>query len=40
LEVYELGPGDSISFRADAAHAYENPGASEGRYHDLIIYAR
>jgi transcriptional regulator with XRE-family HTH domain len=39
-EVYALGPGDSISFRADEAHAYENPGTSEGRYHDLIIYAR
>jgi len=39
-EVYELGPGDSISFRADEAHAYENPGASEGRYHDLIIYGK
>jgi transcriptional regulator with XRE-family HTH domain len=40
IEVYELAPGDSISFRADEAHAYENPGTSEGRYHDLIIYAR
>jgi XRE family transcriptional regulator, regulator of sulfur utilization len=39
-EVYELAPGDSISFRADVEHAYENPGTSEGRYHDLIIYAR
>jgi XRE family transcriptional regulator, regulator of sulfur utilization len=39
-EIYELSPGDSISFRADEAHAYENPGTSEGRYHDLIIYAR
>jgi transcriptional regulator with XRE-family HTH domain len=39
-EVHELGPGDSISFRADEAHAYENPGASEGRYHDLIIYGK
>jgi XRE family transcriptional regulator, regulator of sulfur utilization len=39
-EVYELGPGDSISFRADEAHAYENPGTSEGRYHNLIIYGK
>jgi len=39
-EVYELAPGDSISFRADVEHAYENPGTSEGRYHNLIIYAR
>ncbi len=39
-EVYELAAGDSISFRADEPHAYENPGTSEGRYHDLIIYGR
>ena len=39
-EAYELGPGDSISFRADEVHAYENPGTAEARYHDLIIYAR
>ena len=39
-EVSELGAGDSISFRADEPHAYENPGTSEGRYHNLIIYAR
>jgi transcriptional regulator with XRE-family HTH domain len=39
-EVYELSPGDSVSFRADEPHAYENPGASEGRYHNLILYAR
>jgi transcriptional regulator with XRE-family HTH domain len=39
-EVYELGPGDSVSFAADKAHAYENPGASEARYHDMIIYDR
>jgi hypothetical protein len=25
-EVYELAPGDSIAFRADEVHAYENPG--------------
>ena len=39
-EVYELGPGDSVSFSADKAHAYENPGAVEARYHDMIIYDR
>jgi transcriptional regulator with XRE-family HTH domain len=39
-EVYELASGDSVSFRADEPHAYENPGTSEGRYHNLIIYAR
>jgi XRE family transcriptional regulator, regulator of sulfur utilization len=39
-EVHELGPGDSVSFRADEPHAYENPGTSEARYHNLIIYAR
>jgi XRE family transcriptional regulator, regulator of sulfur utilization len=39
-KVYELAAGDSIAFRADEAHAYENPGTSEARYHDLIIYGR
>jgi transcriptional regulator with XRE-family HTH domain len=39
-ETYELGAGDSISFLADLAHAYENPGASEARYHNVIIYER
>jgi transcriptional regulator with XRE-family HTH domain len=39
-EVYELASGDSVSFRADEPHAYENPGTSEARYHNLIIYAR
>lgn len=39
-EVHDLGPGDSIAFPADVPHAYENPGASEARYHNLIIYER
>jgi transcriptional regulator with XRE-family HTH domain len=39
-EVYELGAGDSISFPADVPHAYENPGGSEARYHNLIMYER
>jgi XRE family transcriptional regulator, regulator of sulfur utilization len=39
-EVYDLGPGDSVSFSADKAHAYENPGAVEARYHDVIVYDR
>ncbi len=39
-EVHELVAGDSIAFPADVAHAYENPGSSEARYHNLIIYER
>jgi len=39
-EVYDLGQGDSVSFNADKAHAYENPGAVEARYHDVILYDR
>jgi transcriptional regulator with XRE-family HTH domain len=39
-ESYDLAAGDSVSFTADKAHAYENPGASESRYHDLILYER
>jgi transcriptional regulator with XRE-family HTH domain len=37
-QIYDLGPGDSIAFAADRAHTYENPGASEGRYHNVIVY--
>jgi XRE family transcriptional regulator, regulator of sulfur utilization len=39
-EGYDLGPGDSVSFAADKPHAYENPGSSESRYHDIILYDR
>ncbi|HEX4406581.1 MAG TPA: XRE family transcriptional regulator [Polyangia bacterium] len=39
-EIYELGSGDSVSFSADKPHAYENPGATEARYQDLILYDR
>jgi transcriptional regulator with XRE-family HTH domain len=36
----ELSAGDSIVFNADVKHVYENPGASEARYHDVIVYKR
>jgi transcriptional regulator with XRE-family HTH domain len=39
-EVFELGPGDSIAFAADRTHSYENPAASDARYHNVIIYER
>jgi transcriptional regulator with XRE-family HTH domain len=39
-DSHDLGAGDSIAFPADRPHAYENPGQSEGRYHNVIIYAR
>jgi transcriptional regulator with XRE-family HTH domain len=39
-EGHDLAAGDSIAFPADRPHAYENPGQSEGRYHNVIIYAR
>ena len=39
-EVYDLGAGDSISFAADRPHGYENPGSSEARCHDVILYPR
>jgi transcriptional regulator with XRE-family HTH domain len=38
-EVFDLGAGDAIAFAADRAHAYENPGASEARYHNVIVYS-
>jgi transcriptional regulator with XRE-family HTH domain len=39
-EVHELAAGDSIAFAADRAHAYENPTASDARYHNVIVYDR
>jgi uncharacterized cupin superfamily protein len=36
--VHHLELGDSISFQADLPHVYENSGAVEGRYHDIIVY--
>jgi transcriptional regulator with XRE-family HTH domain len=36
----ELGAGDSVVFDANLPHIYENPGNSEARYHDVIIYKR
>lgn len=38
--VYDLAAGDSIAFAADRAHSYENTGASEARYHNVITYER
>lgn len=35
-----LGPGDSVAFDANKPHVYENPGNSEARYHDVIVYGR
>src|SRR6478752_4100448 len=39
-QSYELAAGDSVLFSADQAHAHENPGSAEARYHDVIIYPR
>lgn len=39
-EVHELAPGDSLFFRADVAHAYENRSAHDARCLDLIAYGR
>jgi len=38
--VDELAAGDSVVFDANLPHVYENPGTSEARYHDIIIYQR
>ena len=38
--AFDIGAGDSVLFAADQPHAYENPGSSEARYHNLILYAR
>jgi transcriptional regulator with XRE-family HTH domain len=39
-KTYELEAGDSVAFRADQEHAYRNPGTSEARAHNVIIYNR
>jgi transcriptional regulator with XRE-family HTH domain len=39
-DAYELAPGDSVSFMADQPHRYENPGGTEARCHDIVIYTR
>jgi transcriptional regulator with XRE-family HTH domain len=37
--THDLAAGDSILFAADVPHVYENPGNSEARYHNTILYA-
>lgn len=39
-EQHDLLAGDSVAFLADRAHSYENPGSSEARYHNIIMYER
>jgi transcriptional regulator with XRE-family HTH domain len=39
-ETYLLAVGDSLVFPADQRHVYENPGGSEARYHNVIVYRR
>jgi transcriptional regulator with XRE-family HTH domain len=39
-QVCELATGDSVSFHADVPHTYENPGCTEARYHEVIVYGR
>jgi transcriptional regulator with XRE-family HTH domain len=39
-ETYMLAVGDSLVFPADQRHVYENPGSSEARYHNVIVYRR
>jgi quercetin dioxygenase-like cupin family protein len=38
--VQDLAAGDSVFFRADVAHVYENPGTREVRFLDVIEYSR
>ena len=38
-EVHKLRRGDALSFRAEVAHTYRNPGKREGRYYLLITYS-
>lgn len=39
-EAFVLSVGDSLRFKADQAHSYENIGESHGRLHMIIYYNR
>lgn len=39
-EVHDLAPGDTVFFRADVPHGYENRGPREARCIDVIAYGR
>lgn len=39
-ETHELAPGDTIFFRADVQHSYENRSTREARCLDIISYGR
>ena len=39
-EAFVLEPGDSLRFKADQAHSYENIGESHGRLHMIIYYSK
>jgi len=39
-EVHDLAPGDSIHFRADVPHTYENSSPREARALNVIVYGR
>jgi transcriptional regulator with XRE-family HTH domain len=36
----DLAVGDSVVFDANKPHIYENPGSSEARCHNVIVYSR
>jgi XRE family transcriptional regulator, regulator of sulfur utilization len=38
MKPLEMGPGDSVYFRADLPHAYENPGAGETLMYLVMTY--
>jgi transcriptional regulator with XRE-family HTH domain len=38
--AHDLASGDAVSFPADRPHTYENPGGSEARYYNVIVYER
>jgi quercetin dioxygenase-like cupin family protein len=38
--TYDLGSGDSVFFRADVAHFYENLNTRETRFLNVIHYVR
>ena len=40
FDDFAVSSGDSLTFAADQNHVYENAGAGEARYHNVIVYRR
>lgn len=39
-EMFEVGPGDVVTFRGDQRHSYHNPGTSTGVAYSVVLLVR